>query len=73
MRRTVIEVIKRTDGTFDLFRDRNLEREGIHEEWMVDVLCVRFGYCAEEYDTLLHELNQTGRVEFSLADPARPN
>jgi hypothetical protein len=73
MRRSVIEVIKRPDGTFDLFRDRKLEREGIHEEWMVDVLCVRFGYCAEEYDAMLHELNQNGRVEFSLIDPAFPS
>ena len=29
---TVIEVIKTPDGTFDLFINHELEREGIHEE-----------------------------------------
>jgi hypothetical protein len=65
-RQAAIEVIKRPDGNFDLFINRELEREGIQEKWMVDVLCVRFGYCAEEYDAILQELNQNGRIMLPL-------
>jgi hypothetical protein len=61
-----VELIKRQDGTFDLFRNRELEREGIHEDGMMDVLCVRFGYCGEEYDAMLHKLKQDGRIELYL-------
>lgn len=60
---TVIEVIKREDGTFDLFLNRRLDGERIHEDWLEDVLCVRFGYCADEFDAILLELNQNGRAE----------
>ncbi len=57
---TIIELIQGQNGTFDLFRNHELEREGIHEEGLVNVLCVRFGYCGEEYDAMLHKLKQNG-------------
>jgi hypothetical protein len=60
---TVIEVIKREDGTFDLFLNRRLDHERIHADGLVDVLCVRFGYCADEFDAILYELNKNGRAE----------
>ncbi len=60
---TVIKVVKRKDGTFDLFLNRELNQQGIHEDGLVDVLCVRFGYCADEFDAILIELSQTGRAE----------
>jgi hypothetical protein len=60
---TVIEVIKREDGTFDLFLNRSLDRGDIPEDGLMDVLCVRFGYCADEFDAILDELNKNGRVE----------
>ena len=60
---TIIEVIKRQDGTFDLFLNRELDHERIHEDGLGHVLCVRFGYCAAELDAILFELNQNGRAE----------
>jgi hypothetical protein len=60
---TVIEVKKREDDPFDLFLNRKLDHECIHEDGLVDVLCVRFGYCADEFDAILSELNQNGRAE----------
>jgi hypothetical protein len=60
---TIIEVIKREDGTFDLFLNRRLDRERIHADGLVDVLCVRFGYCQDEFDAILYELNKNGRAE----------
>jgi hypothetical protein len=60
---TIIEVIKRQDGTFDLFLNHELYHECIHEDGLGDVLCVRFGYCAGEFDAILFELNKNGRAE----------
>jgi hypothetical protein len=59
---TVVEVVKREDGTFDLYLNRSLDRERIDERWLPEELCVRFGYCGEEYDQILCELNQHGRA-----------
>jgi hypothetical protein len=60
---TVLELVKREDGCFDFFVNRKLDREAIHEDWLTDILCVRFGYCGSEYDAILHKVNQNGRVE----------
>ena len=60
---TVVEVLKRPDGTFDLYINRTLDREAIHSDGLPDELCVRFGYCGQEYDDLLKQLHQSGRVE----------
>jgi len=55
---TVLKVIKREDGGFDLFLNRRLDHENIHKDWLVEELCVRFGYCGDEFDAILYELNQ---------------
>jgi hypothetical protein len=65
----ILEVVKRDDGTFDLFLNRKLDRNRIPEVWLPDELCVRFGYCGDEYESILSEVNQNGRatVEFGSA------
>ena len=60
---TVIEVIKREDGTYDLFLNRRLDLGRIHEDGLMEVLCVRFGYCGEEFDAIVGELARDGRSE----------
>lgn len=60
---TVLEVIKQKDGTFDLFLNRRLNHGRIHEDGLMEVLCVRFGYCGEEFEAILIELTQNGRSE----------
>lgn len=59
----VLEVVKRQDGTFDLFLNRRLHRGQIHPDGLPEELCVRFGYCGEEYDLILREVEETGRKE----------
>ena len=58
---TVLEVIKKNDGTFDLFLNRKLHRSRIPEVWLPEELCVRFGFCGEEYDLILQEVHQNGK------------
>ena len=56
----VLEVVN--DGTFDLFLNRKLDRSRILEEWLREELCVRFGFCGEQYDSIVSKLNQNGRT-----------
>jgi hypothetical protein len=63
----VLEVVKRDDGTFDLFLNRNVYRSGVSEDTLPRELCRRFGYCGEEYEEILRELNQTGKKQLFLS------
>ena len=57
----VLEVVKRDDGTFDLFLNRRLDRGRISDAGLPQELCVRFGFCGDEYDSILREVNETGK------------
>lgn len=58
---TVLELVKRADGSFDLFLNGTLHRGEIQERWLPEELCVRFGFCGAEYDAILLEANERGR------------
>ena len=60
---TIIRVVKREDGTFDLFLNRELDQDSIPMDGLENILCRRFGYCQDEFDAILSELNQNGRAE----------
>ena len=51
------------DGTFDLFLNSKLDRSNVPEQYLNDELCVRFGFCGEDYDAILSEVKQKGRAE----------
>ena len=55
-------MVKRNDGTFDLFLNRALDRSRVPEVGLTEELCVRFGYCGEEYHTILREVSKSGRT-----------
>ena len=59
--RTVLEVVKRNESMFDLFLNQELDRTRIPEQGLPKELCVRFGFCGEEYNSILNEVNQNGR------------
>jgi hypothetical protein len=63
----VLEVVKKDDGTFDLFLNRHVYCSGITEDTLPRELCMRFGYCGEEYEEILRELNQTGKKKLFLS------
>lgn len=60
---TVLEVIKRADGNFDVFLNGTLHRGDIQERWLPEELCVRLGFCGGEYDAILLEVNEYGRSQ----------
>ena len=61
-RKRTLEVVKRDDGTFDLFLNQTLDRSAITEEWLPEELCARFGFCGEEYRSILRVVHQNGRT-----------
>ena len=63
----VLELVKRDDGTFDLFLNRRLDQTHIVEEWFPEQLCVRFGFCGEEYDSIMATVNRDGRATVVLS------
>ena len=62
-----LEVVKRADGTYDLFLDDAPDHCAVPEKWLPEELCVRFGFCGEEYDTILRQVNQSGRTRLLLS------
>lgn len=60
---TVLELVKRADGNFDLFLDGTLHRGDIQEVWLPEELSVRFGFCGDEYDAILLDVNESGRAK----------
>ena len=63
---TVLRVIKREDGTFDLILNREGAEESIPMAGLESVLCRRFGFCQDEFVEILAELDEHGRAERSL-------
>ena len=59
---TILELVKRDDGTFDLFVSRKLEQGQIAEEWLPEQLCARFGFCCDEYDSIMEEVSRDGKA-----------
>jgi hypothetical protein len=62
----VIEVVKREDGTFDLFFNQRLDQSKVEERWLPEWLCVGFGFCGEEYDAILREVELRGKASIKF-------
>jgi len=54
-------VVKRDDGTFDLFLNQTLDRSAIPETWLPEELCLRFGFCGEEISRITGHLAPSSR------------
>jgi hypothetical protein len=59
---TVLTIVKRQDNTFDLFLDGRLDQAETPEKYLPEWLCGRFGFCGEEFNSILHEVNLNGRA-----------
>jgi hypothetical protein len=63
----VLEVVRRDDGTFDLFLNREIDRSRIPEDRLSREVCARWGFCGEEYRLILRELEEHGRTTRRLS------
>ena len=63
---SILELVKRADGDFDLFLNGTLHGGKIEEKWLPEELCVRFGFCGEECAAILSEANGSGRSKIAF-------
>ena len=63
---SILELVKRTDGDFDLFLNGTLHRGKIEEKSLPEELCVRFGFCGEEYAAIMSEANGSGKSKIAF-------
>jgi hypothetical protein len=64
--KTILKIVKRADGKFDLFFNGNLSLERLEEVWLRKELCERFGYCGNGDKELLRmmvELHREGTTK----------
>ena len=58
---TVIEVIKVGDDVFDLLLNHETFRRGAPLAALPEWLCVRYGFCGDEYEAILQEVEREGK------------
>ena len=61
-----LEIVKKVDGTFDLFRKGELIHSSIPDRWLGEELA-KYGYCGQEYTDIRHQLDQIGRWRVVLS------
>jgi len=59
-------VVRKNDGLFDVLLNKKLERSDINEDGLAYELCVRFGFCGEEYKAILNEVELQGSATIVL-------
>jgi hypothetical protein len=62
----VIEVIKVGDDAFDLLVNHEVFRRSAPEAALPEWLCVRYGFCGDEYDAIFREIEAIGRKVIHL-------
>jgi hypothetical protein len=65
MKGNVWEIVKREDGTFDMFHQGKLLHGSIPDRWLEDQL-VRYGFCGEEYRDIRRNLDEFGKAKIVL-------
>lgn len=65
-RTIVLEVLKNDDGTYEIWFNQALVGSRVPERWLEHELCVRYGFCGEEYKDIVHQLEGSGKANVVL-------
>jgi hypothetical protein len=65
MKGNVWEIVRKEDGTFDMFREGELLHGSIPDKWLADQLG-NYGFCGQEYKDIRLQLDQFGRARIVL-------
>jgi hypothetical protein len=60
--RTVLEVTKNDDGTYEVVFNEQVVGTHIPEGWLDDELCAKHGFCGEELVSIKHQLQERRRA-----------
>jgi hypothetical protein len=66
LRNTILELVRVGDDAFDLFVNNERYRSSAPLTALPEWLCEKYGYCGEEYDAILKELERNGRKVIQL-------
>jgi hypothetical protein len=65
----IYEIVKRPDGTFDVFYNGKLSHRSIPAEWLNAELA-KYGICGTEYDYVCREIDKSGRARLPFRSRA---
>jgi hypothetical protein len=63
--RVTLEVLRNPDGTYEIFFNGEHARSSVPEQWLNEELCVRYGFCGAEYDSIIQDLREHGKAAVS--------
>jgi hypothetical protein len=58
----VWEILRREDGTFDMFHNSELSCSSVPDQWLEDQLG-QYGICGEEYKDIRCQLDESGKAK----------
>ena len=59
-------VTRNANGTYEIFFQGKRECSRVQERWLEHELCIRYGFCGEEYDAIIRQLNASGKAVVEL-------
>ena len=65
-RGTLLEVVKIGDDAFDLLVNHEVYRSKAPLAALPEWLCVRYGFCGDEYEAILQEVERDGKKVITL-------
>jgi hypothetical protein len=73
MKHNIWEFLRKQDGTYSVSHEGSLLSDSIPEERFEQEVCVRFGFCGQEYADIRSQLSRTRKctVDLSSSSPSR--
>jgi len=65
MKGNVWEIIRKQDGSFDIFHKGELLHAAIPDKWLENQLG-HYGFCGQEYKVIRFQLDQFGKARIDL-------
>lgn len=58
----LLEVRKNDNSTYEVFWKGSLVRSEVPEHFLDAVLCVKYGFCGEELEAIIRQLDESGKA-----------
>ena len=65
-KKSIWEFVKNKNGTYSVVHNGILRSDSIAEEWREHEFCVRYGFCGDESEKIVAELDKSGRYTIEL-------
>lgn len=72
VRQRIWEFLRREDRSYAISRDGEVLSDNVPEDRLEAEFCVRFGFCGQEYEHIVRELENYGKCRIVLQYPSKP-